>query len=256
VISWPSALRLVFLERVVRASCPTKTRAPFCHMQLPNASSLQRTDTATRGVEKILASTPASILHQCHRLQFAELRGGPVIRFFFGHFEAWDERREGGAISRDQGTFESRTQPASGGDRFFSFSATRHSGVGTSADSRLSGRPGRHDVQFLANNLNTFLTAARKRPEIASLEHNILPAFRNSLSIVDRDKVLKLGAAPHDVYRTIQAFMGGSFINTSTASDASGRFTSRPEGSIGPRLKTWGSSTSQQQGRERVRSRR
>jgi len=32
----------------------------FVNMQLPNASSLQRTDTATRGVEKILASTPAS----------------------------------------------------------------------------------------------------------------------------------------------------------------------------------------------------
>src|SRR5258705_6211853 len=30
----------------------------FVNMQLPNASSLQRTDTATRGVEKVLASTP------------------------------------------------------------------------------------------------------------------------------------------------------------------------------------------------------
>jgi len=30
---------------------------------------------------------------------------------------------------------------------------------------------------------------------------------------VDRDKVLKLGVPVSDVYRTIQTFMGGSFIN-------------------------------------------
>ena len=30
---------------------------------------------------------------------------------------------------------------------------------------------------------------------------------------VDRDKVLKQGVALNDVYRTIQAFMGGYFIN-------------------------------------------
>ena len=30
---------------------------------------------------------------------------------------------------------------------------------------------------------------------------------------VDRDKVLKQGVALNDVYRTIQAFMGGLFIN-------------------------------------------
>ena len=30
---------------------------------------------------------------------------------------------------------------------------------------------------------------------------------------VDRDKVLKQGVDIKDVYRTIQAFMGGSFIN-------------------------------------------
>jgi hydrophobic/amphiphilic exporter-1 (mainly G- bacteria), HAE1 family len=69
------------------------------------------------------------------------------------------------------------------------------------------------DIQFLAKNLNTFLEAARKRPEIASLSTTFLPNVPQKFVDVDRDKVLKQGVSLNDVYRTIQAFMGGYFIN-------------------------------------------
>jgi HAE1 family hydrophobic/amphiphilic exporter-1 len=69
------------------------------------------------------------------------------------------------------------------------------------------------DVQFLARNLGVFLAAARKRPEIASLSTTFLPAVPQEFIDVDRDKVLKQGVNLNDVYRTIQAFMGGYFIN-------------------------------------------
>ena len=69
------------------------------------------------------------------------------------------------------------------------------------------------DVQFLARNLNLFLAAARKRPEIASLSTTFLPNVPQEFIEVDRDKVLKQGVNLSDVYRTIQAFMGGYFIN-------------------------------------------
>jgi len=69
------------------------------------------------------------------------------------------------------------------------------------------------DVQFLAKNLNTFLAAARKRPEIGSLSTTLLPSVPQEFVTVDRDKVLKQGVNLNDVYRTIQAFMGGYFIN-------------------------------------------
>ena len=62
--------------------------------------------------------------------------------------------------------------------------------------------------------MNKFLAAARKRPEIARIDH-YLSAQRSAedSSTVDRDKVIKQGVAINDVYRTIQAFMGGLFIN-------------------------------------------
>jgi len=53
----------------------------------------------------------------------------------------------------------------------------------------------------------------RKRPEIASANTTFLPSVPQQFVIVDREKVLKQGVAIGDVYRTIQAFMGGSFIN-------------------------------------------
>ena len=67
--------------------------------------------------------------------------------------------------------------------------------------------------QFLATNLNTFMAAARKRPEIAGLSTTFLPSVPQQFVDVDEDKVLKQGVPINDVYRTIQAFMGGLFVN-------------------------------------------
>ena len=76
----------------------------------------------------------------------------------------------------------------------------------------LEDRAGR-DVPFLAGNLEKFLAAARKRPEIGSISTSFLPSVPQKFLEVDREKVLKQGVAVSDVYRTIQAFMGGLFIN-------------------------------------------
>ena len=96
----------------------------------------------------------------------------------------------------------------------FSFSPPAIPGVGTSGGFTfiLEDRSG-GDVQFLARNLNIFLAAARKRPEIATLSTTFLPNVPQKFVQVDRDKVLKQGVNLNDVYRTIQAFMGGYFIN-------------------------------------------
>ena len=96
----------------------------------------------------------------------------------------------------------------------FAFSPPAIPGVGTSGGFTfvLEDRAG-NDVQFLSDNLNTFMAAARKRPEIGSLSTTFLPSVPQKFITVDRDKVLKQGVALNDVYRTIQAFMGGLFVN-------------------------------------------
>ena len=63
------------------------------------------------------------------------------------------------------------------------------------------------------DNLQKFLVAARKRPEIGLISSTFIPSAPQEFVQVDRDKVLKQGVAISDVYQAIQAFMGGLFIN-------------------------------------------
>ena len=57
------------------------------------------------------------------------------------------------------------------------------------------------------------MEAARKRPEIASLSTTFLPVVPQLFVNVDRDKALKQGVDLSEVYKTLQTFMGGYFVN-------------------------------------------
>jgi hydrophobic/amphiphilic exporter-1 (mainly G- bacteria), HAE1 family len=187
----------------------------FINMQLPNAASLQRTDQASREVEKILANTPG-IKYATGVIGFSLIS---YVRtsynaFFFVTLKPWDERTARAEQFQEIKARLNRELSRLPEGTIFSFSPPAIPGVGTSGGFTfvLEDRAG-NDVQFLANNLNTFMTAARKRPEIASLSTTFLPSVPQEFVNVDRDKVLKVGVPLNDVYRTIQAFMGGLFVN-------------------------------------------
>jgi HAE1 family hydrophobic/amphiphilic exporter-1 len=134
--------------------------------------------------------------------------------FFFVTLKPWDDRK-----SREeqlQAIKQNINRELAGLPEgvAFSFSPPAIPGVGTSGGFTfaLEDRAGR-DVSFLATNLQTFLDAARKRPEIAGLSTTFLASVPQQFVNVDRDKVIKQGVAINDVYKTLQAFMGGLFIN-------------------------------------------
>jgi HAE1 family hydrophobic/amphiphilic exporter-1 len=134
--------------------------------------------------------------------------------FFFVTFKPWDERKTRAEQFQAIKAHLNRELSRLPSGIAFSFSPPAIPGVGTSGGFTfvLEDRAG-NDVQFLAKNLGTFLDAARKRPEIAGLSTTFLPSVPQEFVEVDRDKVLKQGVPLNDVYRTIQAFMGGYFIN-------------------------------------------
>ena len=134
---------------------------------------------------------------------------------FFVHLQAMGRaQNQSRAISSSQGAFEPADLANCRRQSSFGFSPPAIPGVGTAGGFTfiLEDRSG-GDIQFLRKNLNTFLEAARKRPEIGSLSTTFLPSVPQKFVDVDRDKVLKQGVNLNDVYRTIQAFMGGYFIN-------------------------------------------
>jgi len=187
----------------------------YINLQLPNAASLQRTDEVARKIEDALAKTPG-VQYTTSVIGFSLLS---FVRtsyngFFFVTLKPWDERK-----SRDVQLQEIKQQINRSLSQIpeaiaFSFSPPSIPGVGTSGGFTfaLEDRAG-NDVQFLASNLQTFMNAARKRPEIAGVSTTFLPSVPQQFVDVDRDKVLKQGVAVNDVYRTLQAFMGGLFIN-------------------------------------------
>jgi HAE1 family hydrophobic/amphiphilic exporter-1 len=187
----------------------------YINMQLPNAASLQRTDQASRQVEKILANTPG-VQYSTSVVGFSLLS---FVRtsynaFFFVTLKPWEDRKTRAEQFQEIKARLNRALSQLPEGIVFSFSPPAIPGVGTSGGFTfvLEDRAG-HDVQFLAQNLNTFLTALRKRPEIASVSTTFLAGVPQQYIDVDRDKVLKLGVPLTDVYRTIQTFMGGAFIN-------------------------------------------
>jgi multidrug efflux pump len=61
--------------------------------------------------------------------------------------------------------------------------------------------------------LQKFLEASRKRPELAGVTSLFSGAVPQIYAEVDRDKVLKQGVAVGDVYQTLQAYLGGLYLN-------------------------------------------
>jgi HAE1 family hydrophobic/amphiphilic exporter-1 len=187
----------------------------YINLQLPNASSLQRTDEVARKVEAVLANEPG-VEHATSIVGFSLLS---FVRtsynaFFFVTLKEWKDRqsREEQFQAIKQHLNEQLSQLPEG--IAFDFSPPAIPGVGTSGGFTfiLEDRAG-NDVPFLAANLNTFLDAARKRPEIAGLNTTFLPSVPQQFVDVDEDKVLKQGVPISDVYKTIQTFMGGLFVN-------------------------------------------
>jgi len=187
----------------------------YLNIQLPNAASLQRTRAVTAKVEDILAKSPG-VQYSTAILGFSLLS---LVRtsynaFIFVSMKDWDERKTRAEQFQAIKARLNRELNALPEGVAFSFSPPAIPGVGTSGGFTfvVEDRAG-HDVEFLSDNLNKFMAAARKRPEIGNLTTTFLPSVPQQFVEVDRDKVIKQGVQINDVYRTIQAFMGGLFVN-------------------------------------------
>ncbi len=205
-----------FSNKVPSSFLPDEDQGYFyVNLQLPSAASLERTDHVAQKIENILAHTPG-VQSTTSVVGFSLLSFTRTSynAFFFVTLKPWDDRKtrlEQFQVIKARLNGELSQLPEG---IAFDFSPPAIPGVGTSGGFTfvLEDRAGK-DVEFLTSNLNAFLAAARKRPEIASLSTTFLGSVPQQFIDVDRDKVIKQGVAIADVYRTIQAFMGGLFIN-------------------------------------------
>src|SRR3979490_3090817 len=205
-----------FASRVPSSFLPDEDQGyAFVNLQLPNGASLERTTAVAADVEKILGNTPG-VEYTTSVVGFSLLS---YVRtsynaFFFVTLKPWSDRKTRAEQYQEIKVRLNQQLSKLPQGTAFSFSPPAIPGVGTSGGFQfvLEDRAGR-DIPFLAGNLEKFLAAARKRPEIGFISTSFLPSVPQKFLEVDREKVLKQGVALNDVYRTIQAFMGGLFIN-------------------------------------------
>jgi HAE1 family hydrophobic/amphiphilic exporter-1 len=187
----------------------------FAGLQLPDAASLQRTDVVTKKAEEIIQKTPG--VKYCTAIVGYNLLSGVASTyssFFFITLEDWAARKK---PEEQYAAIKANLNRQLGGLTqaiAFSFPPPAIPGIGTSGGATfiLEDRAGK-DLAFLAEQTNKFIDAARKRPELASVSTTFRPTVPQVFVEVDRDKVLKQGVALSDVYKTLQCFMGGTFVN-------------------------------------------
>jgi HAE1 family hydrophobic/amphiphilic exporter-1 len=187
----------------------------YLNVQLPVAASLQRTDEVCKKIEAMLKETPGvETSNTVVGFSMLSFSNTTYNAFFFVMLEPW-RQREARGLSADV-IMRSLNQRLAGlrEAQAFAFSPPAIPGVGTSGGITflLEDRSGQ-DVDFLARHTNKFLEVARGRPEFSSLTTTFIPSVPQIFADVDHDKVLKQGVDLGAVYRTLQAFMGGVFVN-------------------------------------------
>jgi hydrophobic/amphiphilic exporter-1 (mainly G- bacteria), HAE1 family len=187
----------------------------YINVQLPNSASLERTEEVMAKLQQIASSVPG-VEHVTTISGFSLLSLVRTSYYGFGFItmKDWGDRKTRDVQFQEIKTRLNRAFSKVPQAVSFGFSPPAIPGVGTSGGFTfiLEDRSG-GDVKLLSDNLNKFLAAVRKRPEIGTINTTFLPSVPQQFIKVDRDKVIKQGVAINDVYRTIQAFMGGLFVN-------------------------------------------
>jgi HAE1 family hydrophobic/amphiphilic exporter-1 len=189
----------------------------FVNLQLPAGASLQRTSAASKDVETALHKVPGvqsvisvvgfSLLSQTQSTYNA---------FYFVTLKDWDKRK-----SKDEqfAAIQGNLAKALGGIKqgiAFSFAPPAIAGLGTSGGVSmvLEDRSGGSDPQFLTKNLYAYLFALSNHKDvIAAAIPTYYPAVPQLYVDVDKEKVAQQQVLLSDVYTTMQAFLGGSFVN-------------------------------------------
>jgi HAE1 family hydrophobic/amphiphilic exporter-1 len=188
----------------------------YLDVRLPDASSLQRTDAVCLKVEKILAETKG-VHYYTTVAGFSLLSyiSASYNAFYFISLQPWHDREEGALtadalVAKLNQRFKAEIPEAT----VFAFQPPAIPGLGAAGgfslwlQDRSGGTP-----QFLSDNVQKFLEAARKRPELLNVNSSYRAQVPQMFVDVDRDKALKQGVPVASIYDTLQTLLGGSFVN-------------------------------------------
>jgi HAE1 family hydrophobic/amphiphilic exporter-1 len=187
----------------------------FINAQLPEASSLLRSDKVSKTIEQILKSEEG-VEYYTTVTGYSMLTGGYSTNsdFIFVACKDWAERgKENTAakiIRRLNAKFRNSIQEAA----TFAFGPPAIPGLGNGAGfSIMIQDKGGNTPQYLADQTLNFIQEARKRLEIGGIFTTYQANSPQRYLNLDREKAISMGLNLKDVYTTIGAFLGGSYVN-------------------------------------------
>jgi hydrophobic/amphiphilic exporter-1 (mainly G- bacteria), HAE1 family len=187
----------------------------FVNVQLPEAASIQRTNAVMRKIDEVLKNEPGvTYVNAVSGYSLLSQTASPRAGLYFVQLTPYEERatRE----LQSDAIVAAVNQKLAGlpEAQAFAFLPPAIPGVGQAGgvDVFIQDRAG-NTVDYLWQNTQRFMDELRKRPEIAFVATPYAPAVPQRFAHVDEDRVLKLGVPIEEVYQTLQAFLGGTYVN-------------------------------------------
>ena len=183
------------------------------NVQLPDAASLQRSDAVVKKVEQIVGKHP-EVDYVTAATGFSLISGSMSSNagFVFVSLKDWGLREKTandlvGDLNREffMGINEAQV---------FAFGPPAIPGLGNGSGFTLMVQDrGGNTPDYLAQQTMGFIQAAMARPEIGSIFTTFRAGVPQRYMEINRDKVLKAGVSLNDIYTTVGAFLGGSYVN-------------------------------------------
>lgn len=183
------------------------------NIQLPDAASLQRSDVVAKKVEKILEKHE-EIEYITTVAGFSLLSGSMSSNsgFIFVSLKDWSlrEKTAKDLVNELNVAFHFGINQA----QVFAFGPPAIPGLGSgSGFTMLIQDQAGNTPQYLSDQTINFVRAAQQRPEIGSIFTTFRATVPQKFMDINRDKVLKAGISLNDIYSTVGAFLGGSYVN-------------------------------------------
>jgi HAE1 family hydrophobic/amphiphilic exporter-1 len=185
-------------------------------LQLPPGASLMRTSAVMQRVEQLLDKTDGVDSYQAIGGYGAVTSTyQPNFATIFVRLKPWEERKSPelhvkALMAKLQRSFAGIPEAV-----IFPFNIPTISGFGASSGFNflLQDRSGSLSVADLGKQAAAFITAARRRPELANLFTSFNPNYPQVGVELDREKARKLGVPVNDVFQALSASLGGTYVN-------------------------------------------
>jgi HAE1 family hydrophobic/amphiphilic exporter-1 len=183
------------------------------NLQLPDAASMQRTDVVTKKVETIIKKhEEVEFITALAGFSLLSNSYAPNAGFIFVSLKDWGLRKK--TAEQMVAQLNQEFQMAMSEAQVFAFGPPPIPGLGSGSGftMNIQDRSG-NTPDYLAEQTAAFIQAAQARPEISAVVTTFRANVPQRFMEINRDKVLKAGVNLNDIYNTVGAFLGGSYVN-------------------------------------------